>query len=255
MVDLVGTLHYYPVALSFDSLSSSDSEKVVHCDIKKIPAFEYDIDSDSTGNGRVGRSWVLSFHANLYWNCLNKGKKLTSKEFDRYTDILLGFENVDEYYADNTITTCASAIQNYHLCHPMQDSYGMHQSKLFSLSLDSFYNPFEQHRKDTGLELPDLQQSVVVKSLDYLSYDYWISREIERGDIVPTWAESIGYFQDEIKAYKMIWEHNQSCDPDQVINVPRFYFSGETTKENMNRIRADNGEARIVCGHILSWRI
>ncbi|GME85532.1 unnamed protein product [Ambrosiozyma monospora] len=50
----------------------------------------------------------------------------------------------------------------------------------------------------------------------------------------------------------MIWEHNNSCDDlDQIINVPRFYFLGETTQENMVKIRADNGESRIVCGPYL----
>ncbi|GME83037.1 unnamed protein product [Ambrosiozyma monospora] len=57
---------------------------------------------------------------------------------------------------------------------------------------------------------------------------------------------------DEIEAYEMIWRHNESCnDPDQIIYVPRFHFSGEVTKENMIRIRTDNDEGRIICGPYL----
>ncbi|GME74222.1 unnamed protein product [Ambrosiozyma monospora] len=135
----------------------------------------------------------------------------------QYVDILLEFDDAD---TDDIDTTTISRVtdkvsnpsENHYSCHPMQDSFQYDVNQVFSLTLESFFHHF-----DWGL--------------------------------APTWKQSKQSFLDEIKAYKMIWEHNESCnDPDSLINVPRFLFSGETNKNNMVRIRADNGEGRIVCG-------
>ncbi|GMF00785.1 unnamed protein product [Ambrosiozyma monospora] len=62
------------------------------------------------------------------------------------------------------------------------------------------------------------------------------------------WKE---FVQNEIVAYKKIWKHNQSCDSDGKINVPKFLFSGEVTGSEMVTIETRKGNDRIFCGPYL----
>ncbi|GME88399.1 unnamed protein product [Ambrosiozyma monospora] len=134
MVDMISLLYYYPVAFSFESLSSSD--KSARCNIKRFPVFEQD-----AADAKFIKNMILPFHSNTYWNCLMKAKQLNSNNIDRYVDILLDFEDADDYSAntnDSGTTTKSSSTDTTlklshkrYICHPIQNSFGYHRNQLF----------------------------------------------------------------------------------------------------------------------------
>ncbi|GME80163.1 unnamed protein product [Ambrosiozyma monospora] len=54
-----------------------------------------------------------------------------------------------------------------------------------------------------------------------------------------------------LHAYRKIWLHNNSCAPDDMINVPQFLFSGEVTDDDLFGIEARNERMMVICGSYL----
>ncbi|GMF01388.1 unnamed protein product [Ambrosiozyma monospora] len=95
------------------------------------------------------------------------------------------------------------------------------------------------------------QDSVVIKSLDVISFPEWQKQENRERDDTLSMRDVCDNFQNEIVAYQRIWKHNKSCPPKKQINVPKFLFSGDLYHSADVSVTGVDGILRLVSGPYL----
>ncbi|GMG56293.1 unnamed protein product [Ambrosiozyma monospora] len=93
-----------------------------------------------------------------------------------------------------------------------------------------------------------LQDLVVVKCLDRSNWhEYADSQMMEFGNNFE-WEDLVCHFNNEVEAYKKIWNYNKNLPFDQQIHVPKFFLSGETTSDDLKGVWFNDDEMRLVFG-------
>ncbi|GMF03417.1 unnamed protein product [Ambrosiozyma monospora] len=70
---------------------------------------------------------------------------------------------------------------------------------------------------------------------------------MQYGDNI-VWEDSMAHFNNEVEAYKRIWNHNDNAPIAQRIHVPKFWFSSETTRDKWKRVWFNEKELRPMFG-------
>ncbi|GME85930.1 unnamed protein product [Ambrosiozyma monospora] len=139
---------------------------------------------------------------------------------------------------------------SYFGCSHIQESSEDHVNQVFDMTVEGCLFCFSNY-ESSELKMMNPHDLVVVKCLDRENwYEYAHHQRTEFGDYVE-WEDFVSYFNNEVEAYNKIWSYNKNLPFDKQIHVPKFFFAGETTSDDLKRVWFNADDMRFVFGPFL----
>ncbi|GMG39305.1 unnamed protein product [Ambrosiozyma monospora] len=136
---------------------------------------------------------------------------------------------------------------NYFGCSHIQESSEDHVNQVFDMTVEGCLFCFSNYESNE-LKMMNPHDLVVVKCLDRENwYEYAHHQRTVFGDYLE-WEDFVSYFNNEVEAYNKIWNYNKDLPFDKQIHVPKFFFAGETTSDDLKRVWFNADDMRLVFG-------